>query len=265
MRRVYILPNLFTAASLFCGLLAIFEVLRASDSDTIVWACQLVLIAGILDLFDGVIARLTRTQSSFGLNFDSLADLIAFGAAPVLIAYTVIPENHTLIANATCALFVICGALRLARFNVQAGREEKRTFTGLPIPAAGCLLVSLFWVLIVRPDLDPLLPTGLILPPMVLLAYLMVSNFPYYSIKSVQLSTRQPFESLVKIVTVLALLMALRNSLDVLLLVAFGTYSILGPVQYFYRQRRRIKSKSPSTAELNDRPRASASRDSSSR
>ena len=68
MRRVYILPNLFTAASLFCGLLAIFEVLRASDSATIVWACQLVLIAGILDLFDGVIARLTRTQSSFGLK-----------------------------------------------------------------------------------------------------------------------------------------------------------------------------------------------------
>src|SRR5688572_12213728 len=87
MRKVYVLPNLFTAASLFCGMLAIIEVCKAPEDFNVNEACWLIVTSAILDVFDGAVARLTRTQSSFGLHFDSLSDLVAFGVAPAVLAY----------------------------------------------------------------------------------------------------------------------------------------------------------------------------------
>ncbi len=239
MRRIYILPNLFTAAALLAGLLAIFEVLHPGGGD-LFWACQLVLVAAMFDMIDGLIARLTRTESSFGLQFDSLADVVSFGVAPALLLYSAIHPTFPLLAKATCALYVICAALRLARFNVQAGREERRAFLGLPSPAAAGVAVSLFWALAARGESAAfIIPERLLPPILVVLAYLMVSKFPYLGLKSLPLSKRQPFEILVSIVVVLSLLIALKQHIDLLLLTGFGLYAASGPALWLRRMARR--------------------------
>lgn len=235
MRRVYILPNLFTAGNLFCGLLAIFEIMDLGGEGDPVRACQLIFIAGVLDVFDGLVARLTNSQSAFGLHFDSLADVISFGAAPALMIYTAVSAANPPLAKATCGMFVICAAMRLARFNVQAGNEERHGFTGLPTPGAGCLAVSLFWVI----HASGALPAGSIAEKiiplaMVMLAYLMVSKVPYPGLKSIPLAKRGPFEILVSIVLVLFMLVALKQHIDKVLLVGLGTYAAASPAKYLY-------------------------------
>ncbi len=244
MRKVYILPNLFTAGSLFSGMLAIFYVFNG-DPRLIIAACWLVLLSAFLDVADGMIARLTRTQSSFGLQFDSLSDLVAFGVAPALLAYETIGDRMPSAAAITvCAFFVICGALRLARFNVQATREESKAFLGLPIPGAGMAAMAIAWVFTTNPVLHEYLRVELILSPlMVLLAGLMVSKVPYLGFKSINLADRQPFEILVTIVVVGILLFLLKQHLSVVLLVGIWSYIILGLVALPYRRtvRRRLE------------------------
>lgn len=240
MRRVYILPNLFTSANLFCGLLAVFETLGVAGESNLVWACQLILVAGLFDVLDGVVARLTRTQSAFGLNFDSLADVVSFGVAPALIAYRTISPVFPLLAKATCGLYVICCAMRLARFNIQAMREEKRRFLGLPSPGAGCAVTCLLWVLYDPGVVGRLLPGDKLLPPvLVLLAYLMVSEFQYLGIKSLRLSNRQPLSILVSLIVILSMLFVLKQHLSLIALAGFGLYTISGPTLAFRRARAR--------------------------
>ncbi len=239
MRRVYILPNLFTAGSLFCGLLAIFEVFDQGD---VLTAVQFVLLAGVLDVLDGLIARLTRAQTPFGLQFDSLSDAISFGAAPATIIYSGIAGEDPLLAKATCGLYVVCGALRLARFNVQAQKEEKRSFLGLPIPGAACGILSLFLMLSKHEAIDAIFPVEKIMPlALAVVAWLMVSKYQYYGLKSVDIKRRQPFEILVSIVIVLSLLVALKQHLDFVFLIVFGSYTLSGPAIYHYLEYRRVR------------------------
>ncbi|MBI1784105.1 CDP-diacylglycerol--serine O-phosphatidyltransferase [Candidatus Sumerlaeota bacterium] len=246
MRKVYILPNLFTAGSLFCGLLAIFEVFDQGD---FVQAIHYILIGGVLDVLDGLIARLTKTQSAFGLNFDSLADLVSFGVAPAVVVYNGIVPEFPLLAKATCGLFVVCGALRLARFNVQAAKEEKKSFLGLPIPGAACCAISLYWFLSNNPAISHYFPSEKMLPPaMVLLAALMVSQFQYYGLKSLRVTGRQSFEILVSIVIVLALLLALKQHIDVILFAICGPYVLSGPSIYFIQRIRGEALRNPAAA-----------------
>ncbi len=245
-RKVYILPNLFTAGSLFCGLLALFEIFDQGDY---VQAIQFVIIAGILDVFDGLIARLTRTQSSFGVNFDSLADLVSFGVAPAALVYTSIAPEFPMIAKATCGLFVVCGALRLARFNVQSAKEEKRSFTGLPIPGAAAGAITLFWVLSEHPSIHGIFPPEkLLAPAMVLIAALMVSELPYYGVKSLRIDGRHSFELLVCVVIVLAMLVALKQHIDVVLFAMTAPYVLSGPVIYLAQQIRASQTARTETA-----------------
>lgn len=245
MRKVYILPNLFTAGSLFCGMLAIFRVFNENPGD----ACGLIVIASLFDVADGAIARLTRSTSAFGLNFDSLSDLVAFGVAPAVLAFDAFNSTHPHLAAAVCALFTICGALRLARFNVQATREEKKSFSGLPIPGAALAITSIVWVAATRPELRGWLartipnlkdgnPLGLMLPPaLVVIAALMVSNVPFYGLKSVKFAGRQPFELLVMIVVIAVLLLIFKDYLDIVLLLVAWPY-ILGMVGYALLKKR---------------------------
>lgn len=232
MRKVYILPNLFTAGSLFCGMLAIFRVFNDNPAD----ACGLIVIASLFDVADGAIARLTRSTSAFGLNFDSLSDLVAFGVAPAVLAFDAFNAVHPQLAAPLCALLTICGALRLARFNVQATREEKKSFSGLPIPGAALAITSIVWVIVSRPELKGWLaqtiphlkdgnPLGLLLPPaLVIISALMVSNVPFYGLKSVKFAGRQPFELLVMIVIIGAILLGLREYLDIVLFLIIWPY-----------------------------------------
>ena len=236
MRRIYVLPNLFTAGSLFCGLLAIFEALALHEGGELVKACQWIFIAGFLDVFDGLVARLTRTESEFGLNFDSLADVISFGAAPAILAYMSVAPVYPRLAKATCGLFVVCAAMRLARFNVQARHEEKRVFLGLPTPSAGCMTASLFWTFETHGGMAEFLSVARISPlMMVILAYLMVSKFRYLSFKSLRLRSRQPFELLVIIVVILALLLAFKHHIELILMTGFLCYALSGPLLSLYR------------------------------
>ncbi|HOE97095.1 MAG TPA: CDP-diacylglycerol--serine O-phosphatidyltransferase [Candidatus Sumerlaeota bacterium] len=210
MRKVFILPNLFTASSLFSGMLGIFEVFQGH----LAAACGYILLSALLDVFDGLVARLTKTQSAFGLNFDSLSDVVAFGAAPGLMAFSVLSAFYPRLAAPVASLFTVCGALRLARFNVQATREESKAFLGLPIPGAALAAISLIWLVETKPELRPWLPLDKIYPPaMVGLAYLMVSKVPYVGFKSLNLADRQPFEILVAIVVVITLLFMVKEHL----------------------------------------------------
>jgi CDP-diacylglycerol--serine O-phosphatidyltransferase len=233
MRKVYILPNLFTAASLFCGMLAIIEVLNAAEDVNVTQACWLIVASAILDVFDGAVARLTRTQSTFGLHFDSLSDLVAFGVAPAVLAYGTSRDADPRLLATVCSLFAVFGALRLARFNVQALKEEKKTFTGLPIPGAALAITSLVWFFEVNPRVPAWLielgvPYGIIVPvALIVVAFLMVSNLPFFGFKSVSLAKRQPFEILVIVVMVAGMLYMLRAHLGTVLFVGMWTYLLV--------------------------------------
>ena len=227
MRKIYILPNLFTTASLFCGFLALTFVYH-NKIDYAVWA---ILFAILFDGLDGKIARLTGTSSSFGVNYDSLSDLVSFGVAPGFIVYKLANSVHNKAALAASVLYVICGALRLARFNVQVRAEESQAFVGLPIPgAAGMLLSTVMvyryheWIFIQRTL--PLLA--------VLLACLMVSKIPYFSLKRVHLERRRPFNTLVGMVLITGLLIVFSDYYDILILICFASYVVIGIAAYLH-------------------------------
>ena len=231
MRKVYILPNLFTTASLFCGLLAILNVYDAHYE----MASTLILISAVMDALDGRIARLTRTQSHFGINYDSLSDLVAFGVAPAMLMYSWLKAATggagERVATGVSILFAICGALRLARFNVQVIKEERKNFTGLPIPAAAGAVVATFLALwrmeFFFEDENHLLLRFL---PIVFigLSCLMVSNIPYPSMKHIDLERRKPFDYLVSIIIIVCLIVALWQMRTLILFLGFWSYVIWG-------------------------------------
>jgi CDP-diacylglycerol--serine O-phosphatidyltransferase len=250
-RKVHILPSLVTAGSLFCGLLGIFEVL--SPDSSLAQACALIVLAALLDVADGAIARLTRTTSAFGLNFDSLSDLVAFGVAPALITFAAIGESYPRLTTAVCSLFVICGALRLARFNVQANREESKSFLGLPIPSAGLAVISVIWIFETNPAVADLLPLERIFPPaMVILAYLMVSKIPYEGFKNLNFADRQPFEILVTIVVVACLIYVLLHFMPEALCGLSWGYIVVGLARALYQRQGRLLDSTPDPLRTTD-------------
>lgn len=253
MRKVYIFPNLVTSGSLFCGLMAIYETLEFTGEGDLVRAFYYLIAAGILDVFDGLVARLTNAQSTFGLNFDSLSDVIVFGVAPAMIVYTYVQPVDPMMARASCAVFTVCGALRLARYNVQSAREESIGFLGLPIPGAGAVAVSLVWVLTTRSWARDLIPIYIALPPaMFVLSALMVSTLPYGGIKSLVTARRQPFHNLVQVVCFLFFIFALKEYFDIISLTLFSIYASWGPFVYLRRRRARSRARNqpPASAEL---------------
>ncbi|MGZ3570120.1 MAG: CDP-diacylglycerol--serine O-phosphatidyltransferase, partial [Thermodesulfobacteriota bacterium] len=132
MRRgIYILPNLFTTGNLFCGFWAIVSVFHEKFE----YAAYAILLATVFDALDGKVARLSGAMSKFGVQYDSLADLISFGVAPALLAFAWALRPYGRFGWLAAFLFVVCGALRLARFNVQSSSGEVKYFKGLPIPA----------------------------------------------------------------------------------------------------------------------------------
>lgn len=176
---LFILPNLFTAGSIFLGILSIV----AASNDRFIPACWLIVISMILDGLDGRVARLTNTSSKFGVEFDSLADIVAFGVAPAMLLFFYAGESYGRIGQVVSALFVIFGAIRLARFNITTSNEPN-FFIGLPIPSAAIFIV--LWILI---DLDYSLFATSMLPLLIgafVVGILMVSNIRYPSFKKMQ-------------------------------------------------------------------------------
>ena len=235
MKRIYLLPNLFTTGSLFCGLLAILHVFNVATSDLFTphryeLACWLIIAAAVLDLLDGWVARMTRTESLFGVQYDSLADVVSFGVAPAILIYTRLSEmENRHAAEVITILFCICGALRLARFNVQKSRTEKLSFTGLPIPAAaGTVVTGFLFFQSIDPDWDKQFVLNILPVMMVGLSYLMVSKVNYPSFKQLRMEGRKRFDALPLIVLTVAMGVALKNHLTALMFLGFLGYITWG-------------------------------------
>ncbi|MBE9486941.1 MAG: CDP-diacylglycerol--serine O-phosphatidyltransferase [Chloroflexi bacterium] len=231
MRKgVYLLPNLITSGSMFAG----FYVIIASTDGNFVRAAWFILLSAILDGLDGKVARLTGTTSKFGVELDSLADVIAFGVAPGVLMYTWALKPFGKLGWLAAFLYVVCGALRLARFNVQVSTVESRRFVGLPIPAAACIVatcVLLFYELGGTGTIKKISVVMLVF----LLAYLMVSNIKYLSLKDPDLFKRRPFKILVLAIIVLIVIVA---NPEIMLFIIGMVYLISGPVAHLLERRR---------------------------
>jgi CDP-diacylglycerol--serine O-phosphatidyltransferase len=201
-KSVYILPNLFTTASLFSGFLGI---LWAADG--YYESCAMaIFFSALMDGLDGKVARLTGTSSEFGIQFDSLADLVAFGVAPGFLIYHAYLRAYDRLGIAVAFLFAVCSALRLARFNIQTVTANKRFFTGLPTPAAGCALAG---VVLIVPFLPDFLQGGAVRALALILtggiAFLMVSTIRYASFKELGAFKAHPFRNMVAVILLFAL------------------------------------------------------------
>ena len=230
---VFIIPSLLTAANLFCGFYSIVSVLN-SDYVT---AAIAILVAMLFDGFDGKIARLTNSTSRFGVEFDSLSDLVSFGVAPGLLIYTWALNGYGKIGWLAVFLFVVCGAMRLARFNVQTSVSDNKFFMGLPIPAAAGLVATTVifdnHILEMGKEVRPIV----VLVMTYLLAYLMVSTIKYRSFKDVHLGERKPLSALVAAVLLLIVIVAQPQ---IMLFVLFVLYASSGPVERLLVPVRRL-------------------------
>lgn len=238
-RGIYLLPNLFTTAALFAGFYAIIAALKGQFAP----AAIAILVAMVLDALDGRIARMTNTQSDFGGEYDSLADMVSFGVAPALIVYEWSLAHVGAFATQwgklgwlAAFLYIACTALRLARFNTQIGKTDKRFFQGLASPSAAAVMVGMVWF---SRDL------GISGRELMILAFvvtigtglLMVSSIPYYSFKEIGTGRRIPFVALVLVV-----LLFVFTSIDPpkVIFSGFAIYALSGPLWWSWRRLRRL-------------------------
>lgn len=248
-RGIYLLPNLFTTAAMFAGFYAIIASIGGRYSE----AAVAVFIAAVLDGMDGRVARMTGTQTEFGVQYDSLSDLVSFGLAPSLVMYTwslsALRDYGPLwgkLGWAAAFVYAACAALRLARFNTQVGVADKRYFQGLASPAAAAVCMSFVW------SVDKFGLPGdsfcFVTPVIaVVVGLLMVSRFRYFSFKSLPMGDRQrvPFGWMVFAVLLLALLI-----LDTprVLFAGSSVYLLSGPVLTLWglaAHRRRARRAAP--------------------
>ena len=234
-KGVYLLPNLFTTGGLFCGFYASVTTLQGDFRV----AATAILIALIFDTLDGRIARMTKTSSHFGAEYDSLSDLVAFGVAPGLLAYRWALEPWGAWGWLAAALYVVCGALRLARFNVQIGVVDKESFVGLPIPAAATVIATTIWMYYYLGGAGATSKHVTLLLLVYVLAGLMISTIRYASFKDLNLRDRQPFGLLVVGIILLQLTIA---EPQIMLFAITGVYVLSGPVGMVFRLRKNHRS-----------------------
>jgi len=225
-----LLPNLFTTGALFSG----FYAITAAMNGLFEVAAIAIFIAMVLDGLDGRVARLTNTQSAFGAEYDSMADMISFGAAPALVMYAW--SLSALGKAGWVAAFVHAAgaALRLARFNTQLGTQDKRYFQGLPSPAAAAIPAGFIWVAVkYEIPLESIQYIGLGMA--VCTGLLMVSNFRYYSFKDIDLHGRVSFLWAILVMLLFALL---YTNTPLVLFTIFTLYALSGPILTLGRRRR---------------------------
>ena len=242
-KGIYLLPNMLTTAALFAGFYAIVAAMQGKFEQ----AAVAVFVAMIMDGLDGRVARLTNTQSAFGAEYDSLADMASFGLAPALIMYEWALHSMAQygwqwgkLGWLGAFIYVACAALRLARFNTSASSTDKRFFQGLPSPSAAATLAGLVWVMF-----DQGVPgkemTIFALVLTVTIGLLMVSNVSYYSFKEVDFRNKEPF-----VVMLLVVLVFVFASIDPpkVLFSVFLLYSLSGPVFSGVRRWRKRRQRS---------------------
>ncbi|MGC1817232.1 MAG: CDP-diacylglycerol--serine O-phosphatidyltransferase [Casimicrobiaceae bacterium] len=235
-RGIYLLPNLFTAAALFAGFYAIVQAMNVNYEN----AAVAIFVAMVLDGLDGRVARMTRTQSAFGAEFDSLADMVSFGAAPALVMYEWALRDLGKLGWVAAFVYVAGAALRLARFNTLLEVADKRWFQGLPSPSAAAVVAGLVWVV---DDLgyDPDALRWVAFATTLFAGLTMVSNLRYYSFKTINLKKSVSFVVLLLIVLLLALLM---YQPPLVLFASFVAYAISGYVVSAWHALRERRARS---------------------
>jgi CDP-diacylglycerol--serine O-phosphatidyltransferase len=229
-KGIYILPNLFTSAALFAGFSAIIQATKGNFE----LAAILILVAMILDGLDGRVARMTNTTSEFGVQYDSLSDMVSFGIAPALVLFEWSLHSMGKVGWLVAFVYTVAAALRLARFNTHAA-DEKSFFQGLPSPSAAGILASFIWVV----NDYGMQGTDFQLLTLILTltaGVLMVSNVPFRSFKDFDLRSHVPFVVLLGIV--IALVVVVYDPPRVLLL-GFSIYLISGPVSALLHRKKK--------------------------
>ncbi len=231
---IYLLPNSFTIAALFSAFFAITQAMHGRFET----AAIAVFISMLLDGMDGRVARMTNSQSAFGEQLDSLADMVSFGVAPALIAYKWQLFQFGKIGYTIAFVYCACAALRLALFNTLIGKVDKRWFIGIPSPTAAALIVGLIWV---AHGYESLPVAWLCLAITLFAGLSMVVQIPFWSFKEINVRRKVPF--FVMVLAMMGLLVvALKPSVALFLL--FFTYSLSGYVMYAWRWwRKRHRSR----------------------
>lgn len=195
-----ILPNTITILGLLCG---VYSIILSIDGK-FVYAAYALILSALFDGLDGKVARLVRGTSEFGVQLDSLCDVVSFGVAPAILVYSWVLAPFGRLGLMAMFLFVACGALRLARFNVQAGKISSEYFVGLPIPAAAAFIAAgVIFVNKLGLNLDKTFLSVFFIVSIYMLAFLMVSTIPFYSFKKMSYFKRKPFNSLVILVVLI--------------------------------------------------------------
>ncbi|MCH9691942.1 MAG: CDP-diacylglycerol--serine O-phosphatidyltransferase [Gammaproteobacteria bacterium] len=229
-RGIYLLPNLITTGALFSGFYAIV----AGMGGNFEAAAIAIFVAMLLDGLDGRVARLTNTQSAFGVQYDSLSDMVSFGLAPALVVFSWALDKLGKFGWAAAFIYVACGALRLARFNTQVGTVDKNFFIGLNSPSAAAIVASMVWA-----GFDLEVGSGLaFIVGVVTIAVglLMVSNIRYSSFKGVDFKGRVPFVMMLAVILIFALVTI--DPPRVLMSIAI-VYTFSGPVAWIWRRLRK--------------------------
>lgn len=254
-KSLFILPNLFTCSSIFCGFYAILICATEPSADDFYRASLLIVFAMFFDAIDGRVARMTRTQSAFGVQIDSLADVASFGVAPAVLVYKWSLSSLEMLGVLTCFAYVACGTIRLARFNVLAmgekGAPKKpgKYILGLPIPGAAGILVS---IVVANHSMEDVLPgspvvmTGVVLA----LAFFMVSTIKFRSFKDLKLSWRTVF--FVTLALTSSVVIAVSYHVSFALVWLLTSYIVIGILELLFnlsraglRRRRRRPVISP--------------------
>jgi len=231
MKTIYLIPNFFTLGNAFCGFYSIISTINGRFTTAAIF----ILIAGLFDILDGKIARVTKSSSKFGVEFDSLADLISFGVAPGLLVYlwALKPYGRGWLA---AFLFVACGALRLARFNVLVDKVSMDRFVGLPIPIAAGTLASF---IILQEQVIGKLPHQAIVMAILtyVLSLLMVSSIKYRSFKKVSYRNKNPYSILVLATLIL---IVIASHPETMFFILFFTYVLSGPIELLISKRKQL-------------------------
>ncbi|MCL5123640.1 MAG: CDP-diacylglycerol--serine O-phosphatidyltransferase [Deltaproteobacteria bacterium] len=232
-KGIFILPSLLTLTSIFFS----FYGLILSLKSQFLWSGVLIIVAAFFDGIDGKVARLTKTSTRFGVELDSLADVISFGVAPSVLFYTWALEPFGRLGWVTAFIYVACGALRLARFNVQSSVIDPKRFNGLPIPAAAGML-STAVIFFEHLEINPANYSIFLLALVVALSFLMVSSIKFHAFKDLTLVKEKPFSSTVGFVLLMSLIAIAPFIVPFFLCAA---YVISGPVMtaifYFYGKK----------------------------
>jgi CDP-diacylglycerol---serine O-phosphatidyltransferase len=228
-KAIYLLPNLFTTAALFCGFYAIVAGMHGQFEA----AATSIFIAMILDGFDGRVARLIHGESEFGAQYDSMSDLVAFGVAPALVSLSWALSDLGKVGWMAAFIYLAGAALRLARFNAMIGVTDKKYFVGLASPPAAALVAGLVWVS-AQEGVEPAGVAWFGAIVVICAGLLMVSNFKYYSFKNFDIKGRVPFVALLAIVVVFSIIFI--DPARVLFAMAF-VYALSGPVMFVLGKR----------------------------